>query len=194
VKGIDYDKIFSPVIWFETVQMMLALATLKNWHITGLDIKIAFLYRELKEELYMKQPKGFKVKGQEHKVMHLKCTIYGLKQAALAWWRALDKSMAALGLTHLRSDSGIFVNKNKMIFVIVYVDDVLFLKADKHVLLSLKEQFMKIWECRDLGDATEFLHICMSWLQIGTFKFSYCFLFTITMHIPLPHFLCGCLS
>jgi hypothetical protein len=43
--------------------------------------------------------------------------------------------------------------------VIVYVDDVLFLGADKRVLLSLKEQFMKIWECRDLGDATEFLRM-----------------------------------
>ena len=91
--------------------------------------------------------------------MRLKCAIYGLKQAALAWWRALNKSMAALGLTRLLSDSSIFVNKDRTIFVIVYVDDVLFLGADKHVLLSLKEQFMKIWECRDLGDATEFL--CM---------------------------------
>ena len=63
VEGIDYDKIFSPVVWFKTVQMMLVLATLKNWHITGLDIKTAFLYGELEEELYMEQPEGFKVKG-----------------------------------------------------------------------------------------------------------------------------------
>ena len=138
---------------------MLALATLKNWHITGLDIKTAFLYGELEEKLYMEQPEGFKVKGQEHKVMHLKHAIYGLKQAALAWWRALDKSMAMLGLTRLQSDSGILVNKDKTIFVIVYVDGVLFLGADKHVPLFLKEQFMKIWECRDLGDATEFLRM-----------------------------------
>ena len=67
--------------------------------------------------------------------------------------------MAALGLTRLLSDSGIFVNKYRTVFVIVYVNDVLFLGADKRVLLSLKEQFMKIWECRDLGDATEFLHM-----------------------------------
>ena len=125
MKGIDYDEIFSPVVWFETVWMMLVLAASKNWHITGLDVKTAFLYGELEEELYMEQPKGFKVKGQEHKVMCLKHAIYGLKQAALAWWRALDKSMAALGLTYLWSDSGIFVNKDKTVFVIVYVDDVL---------------------------------------------------------------------
>ena len=51
------------MVQFKTVQLMVALATLKNWHITGLDVKTAFLYRELNEELYMEQPKGFKVKG-----------------------------------------------------------------------------------------------------------------------------------
>jgi hypothetical protein len=87
VEGIDYDEIFSPVVWFETVQMMIALAALKNWHITRLDVKTAFLYGELDEELYMEQPEGFKVQGQDRKVMRLKCAIYGLKQAALAWWK-----------------------------------------------------------------------------------------------------------
>src|SRR6266853_4050843 len=85
VEGIDYDTIFSPVVRFETVQLMVALAALKNWHITGLDIKTAFLYGELNKELYMKQPKGFRVKGQEGKVLCLKCAIYRLKEAALAW-------------------------------------------------------------------------------------------------------------
>ena len=53
VEGIDYDEIFSPMVWFETVRMMLALTALKDWHISGLDIKTAFLYGELDEELYM---------------------------------------------------------------------------------------------------------------------------------------------
>ena len=79
VEGIDYDTIFSLVVQFETVQMMLVLATLKGWHIFSLDIKTAFLYRELNEKLYMEQPEGFKVKGQEGKVLCLKCTIYRLK-------------------------------------------------------------------------------------------------------------------
>src|SRR6201996_3091849 len=159
VEGVDYDDIFSPVVRFETVRMMIALAALKNWHITGLDVKTAFLYGELDEELYMEQPEGFKLNGQEHKVMRLKRAIYGLKQAALAWWKALDKSMAALGLTRLLSDSGLFVNRDKTIVAIVYVDDVLFLGADKPKLLRVKEQFMKAWECRDLGDAQEFLRM-----------------------------------
>jgi hypothetical protein len=123
--------------------MMLALAALKNWHISALDVKTAFLYGELNEELYMEQPEGFKVKGQEGKVLRLLRAIYGLKEAALAWWKVLNKSMGELGFTHLRSDSGIFVNKDQSIIVIVYVNDVLFLGADKQKLLKTKEQFMK---------------------------------------------------
>jgi hypothetical protein len=153
VEGIDYNTIFSPVVQFESVQMMLVLAALKGWHISALDVKTAFLYGELNEELYMEQPEGFKVKGQEGKVLHLLHTIYGLKQAALAWWKALDKFMGELGFTHLHSDSGIFVDKDQSIIIIIYVNDVLFLGADKQKLLKTKEQFMKQWECRDLGNA-----------------------------------------
>ena len=87
----------------------------------------------------MEQPEGFKLKGQEQKVMHLKRAIYGLEQAALAWWKALDKSMANQGFTHLLSDSGIFANKDKSIVAIVYVDDVLFMGADKTQILQAKE-------------------------------------------------------
>ncbi len=122
---------------------MVALAALKNWHITGLDVKTAFLYGKLDEELYMEQPKGFKVKGQEGKVLCLKHAVYGLKQATLAWWKALDKSMGELGFTCLHSDSGIFVNKDQSIIIIIYVDNVLFLGTDKQKLLKIKELFMK---------------------------------------------------
>ena len=152
VEGIDYDEIFSPVVQFETVWMMIALAALKDWHISGLDVKTAFLYGELNEELYMEQPEGFKDPKNNKKVMHLKKAIYGLKQAALAWWKVLDKSMDTLSCTCLVSDSGIFVNKEKTIVIIVYVDNVLFLGANKKDISSLKQCFMKIWECRDLGD------------------------------------------
>jgi len=72
VEGIDYDEYSHQLVRFETVRMMLALAALKNWHISGLDVKTAFLYGELDEELYMEQPEGFKIPSQEHKVMHLK--------------------------------------------------------------------------------------------------------------------------
>jgi hypothetical protein len=83
VEGIDYDDIFSPVVRYETVCIMIALAALSKWHMHSVDVKTAFLYGKLDEELYMEQPEGFKVKGQEHKVFCLRKALYGLKQAAL---------------------------------------------------------------------------------------------------------------
>ena len=67
--------------------------------------------------------------------------------------------MATLGCTCLLSDSGLFFNKERNLIIIVYVNDVLFLEANKRDISSLKERFMKIWECRDLGDTNEFLHM-----------------------------------
>ncbi len=72
------------------MHLLFALAALENWHMTALDVKTAFLYGQLDEEIYMEQPEGFKVKGQELKVLRLRRAIYGLKQASLAWWKELD--------------------------------------------------------------------------------------------------------
>ena len=92
---------------------MLMLVVLENWHITSVDIKTAFLYEKLNEELFMEQPEGFSKPSQEHKVLCLKCAIYGLKQAALKWWEALDEFMAALGFKCLLLDSGVFIYISK---------------------------------------------------------------------------------
>ena len=57
------DQIFSPVVRFETVHLILALATLNKWYIQAIDVHNAYLYGKLDEEIYMEQPKGFRVKG-----------------------------------------------------------------------------------------------------------------------------------
>jgi hypothetical protein len=88
-EGIDFDEIFSPVVRYETVRTLLATAALENWTILALDVKSVFLYGELDEEIYMEQPQGFKIKGQETKVWRLHRAIYRLKQAARAWWNRL---------------------------------------------------------------------------------------------------------
>ena len=53
VEGKDFDQIFSPVVRFETVRLILALAALEGWFLSGLDIRNAYLYGELEEEIYM---------------------------------------------------------------------------------------------------------------------------------------------
>jgi len=98
-----------PSIHSSRWRLILALSALEGWHITGLDVKNAFLYGELDEEIYMKRPEGYCIKGQEHRVWCLLKALYGLKQAALVWWKALSQSMKVLGYTCLTTDAGGFV-------------------------------------------------------------------------------------
>jgi len=161
VEGLDYDQIFSPVVRFETVRLILSLAALEDWTISGLDVRNAFLYGKLDEEIYMEQPEGFRVPNQEHAVIKLKRALYGLKQAGLAWWRTLRESMKELGFEGLTSDAGLFLLKDGGDFVIavIYVDDALFCGPNRDMVLKHKQRFMQKWESRDLGDATEFLRM-----------------------------------
>lgn len=150
------------VVRFETVHLLLALTALNNWYITGLDVRNAYLYGVLAEIIYMEQPEGFRIKGSEDKVLILRKALYGLKQAGLVWWRTLDLYMKTLGFKCLSSDAGIFVRHGEdgsIVVAVIYVDDALFAGPDKKLVDSLKGKFKSHWECRDLGDAKEFLRM-----------------------------------
>ena len=138
---------------------MLALAALEEWYIQALDVKTAFLYGELDEEIYMKQPEGFKIKGKEHLVLRLNRAIYGLKQASLSWWKSMTKSMEKMGFKRCQSDAGVFVLRkgNDIVIAVVYVDDALFMGPNLSLVMKKKQEFMRTWECRDLGEVKEFL-------------------------------------
>ena len=109
----------------------------------------------------MEQPEGFITPGKEQHVLRLKRALYGLKQAGLAWWRALKLSMEKLSFISLSSDAGIFLYQKNGEFVIavIYVNDAIFCGPLDALVEWLKEKFMAIWETRDLGDVTEFLHM-----------------------------------
>jgi len=64
VEGLDFDQVFSPVVRFETVRLLLAMAALGGWVAYGLDVRNAYLYGELDEEIYMEQPEGFREPGK----------------------------------------------------------------------------------------------------------------------------------
>ena len=158
----DFDQVFSPVVRFETVQLMLALAALEDWYITGLDVHSAYLYGKLNEKIYMEQLEGFAAPGLEHKVLCLWHALYGLKQAGLVWWCTLNESLQELGFECLKPEAGIFCYRKKgtnIVIGIIYVDDTLFCSPNKAVVNSIKAQFMCKWECRDLGEPKKFLHM-----------------------------------
>ena len=84
VFGVDYFDTFAPIARLDTIRMLLAIATQKQWKIYQLDVKSAFLNGFLKEEIYVEQPEGFDAKGDEDKVYLLKKALYALKQAPRA--------------------------------------------------------------------------------------------------------------
>jgi Reverse transcriptase (RNA-dependent DNA polymerase) len=160
VEGIDFNELFSPIVHFESVQLILALSALEDYYYAGVDVRNAYLYGKLDEEIYMRQPEGFKVRGQENKVIRLQHALYGLKQAGLAWWKELNSSMNELGFKCLMSDAGLFVCKDfkEIIIAIVYVDNAMFGKNKAQVDFK-KKLFMDKWECCDLGEVKEFLRM-----------------------------------
>ncbi|KAJ2929121.1 hypothetical protein H1R20_g7970, partial [Candolleomyces eurysporus] len=158
IEGIDFKALFSPVVRYESVRFVFALAAIYGWYMTAVDVKTAFLYGKLDEEIYMEQPEGFYHKGQEQKVYRLRRAIYGLKQAARAWWQELEQSVKKMGFVRLNADSGIFIFRSDLgvVILIAYVDDIIFF-GKKSLADEKKAEFMLKWECRDLGTPTEFL-------------------------------------
>ena len=75
-EGIDYNEIFSPVIKHSSIHILLALVAQYELDLDQLDVKTAFLYGDLDEEIYMSQPTGFKTAGKEDMVCKLKKSLY----------------------------------------------------------------------------------------------------------------------
>ena len=127
----------------------------------ALDVKTTVLFGELDKELYMVQPEGFVVQGQESKVCWLSKAIYGLKQATLQWNKQLHKSLVNLGFKRCVSDSRIYVMiiGKDIIIIIIYVDDALFMGSNKAQVLDHKKKLMKKWEPHDPEEAKEYLHM-----------------------------------
>ena len=78
-EGLDYFDTYSPVARKSSIRMLIAIASIHNLEIHQMDVKTAFLNGDLDEEIYMEQPEGFIVPGQEKKVFRLVKSLYGLK-------------------------------------------------------------------------------------------------------------------
>ena len=143
-KGTNYIDIYSPVVHFKTMRLILGLAALKKQYITGLDIRNAYLYGKLDEEIYIEQPKGFT--KDTSIVLRLYKVIYVLKQAGLAQQHQLNASMKELGFERLKSKARIFsycqIGTNNIIGI-VYIDDTFFYGPNKVLLNKIKAKYHK---------------------------------------------------
>ncbi|KAK8689569.1 hypothetical protein V6N13_088283 [Hibiscus sabdariffa] len=96
-EGLDYFDTYSHVSRITSIRMILAIAVLRNLEVHQMDVKKAFLNGELDEEIYMEQPKGHVVPGQERKACRLVKSLYGLKQAPNQWHEKFDNVMMTNG-------------------------------------------------------------------------------------------------
>ncbi|GKE95573.1 ribonuclease H-like domain, reverse transcriptase, RNA-dependent DNA polymerase, partial [Tanacetum coccineum] len=89
-EGIDYDEVFAPVARIEAIRLFLAFASYKGFPVYQMDVKSAFLYGTIKEEVYVHQPPGFVDLAHPHKVYKVVKALYGPHQAPRAWYEILS--------------------------------------------------------------------------------------------------------
>ncbi|GKC85363.1 retrovirus-related pol polyprotein from transposon TNT 1-94 [Tanacetum coccineum] len=94
-EGLDFEESFTPVARLEAIRIFLANDSSKNMTVYQMEVKTVFLNGELKEEVYMSQPKGFVDPNHPHHVYRLKKALYRLKQAPHAWYDTLSKFLLA---------------------------------------------------------------------------------------------------
>lgn len=142
-EGFDFEEVFSPVTRYESIRLLVAIATHYNLQYTQFDVKTAFLYGEIDEELYIETPKG--VKLSNNKALKLQKGLYGLKQAPRVWNNKFKQTVEKIGFRATISDPCVFYEPEKRIYLCIYVDDGLLFAANSNDLQAtlnyLKEQF-----------------------------------------------------
>ena len=106
--GIDFGDIFSPVAKVTSIRLLLFVVAAFDFELEQMDVKTTFLHRDLEEEIYMKQPKGFMVKGKNELVCRLKKSLYGLKQSPRMWYQKFDTYIWRLGFTKSKEGDCVF--------------------------------------------------------------------------------------
>jgi hypothetical protein len=171
-QGEDYTETFAPVMKYQSLRTILALACEEGMHVHQMDVKTAFLNGELEEEVYMEQP-DYMVQ-QENKVWKLKRALYGLKQAPRAWNRRLHLFLEGLGFCRSLYDTAIYVKGkgDDRIIISVYVDDLLIVSKNLNSVEAVKTKLKQEFEMSDFGEASSILGIQITrnleqgWLEL----------------------------
>jgi hypothetical protein len=136
VEGIDFGEIFSSVAKLTSIRFMLFVVVAFDFEVEQMDVKKTFLHGDLEEEIYMKQPEGFVVKGKKELVCKLKKSLYGLKQSPRMWYQKFDTYMLGLGFTRSKEDHCVYFKLigDHLIYLVLYVDDMLLIGNNKEII------------------------------------------------------------
>ncbi|GJX50065.1 putative ribonuclease H-like domain-containing protein [Tanacetum coccineum] len=140
-EGINYDEVFAPIARIKAIRLFLAYASFMGFMVYQMDVKSAFLYGQIEEEVYVCQPLGFEDPDNLDKVYKVVKALYGLHQAPRAWYETLAKYLLDKGFHKGKIDPTLFIKKQKgdILRVQVYVDDIIFGSTKKELCIEFEK-------------------------------------------------------
>ncbi|GJX04606.1 putative ribonuclease H-like domain-containing protein [Tanacetum coccineum] len=139
-EGIDYDEVFAPVARIEAIRLFLAFASFMGFTVYQMDVKSAFLYGTIEEEVYVNQPPGFVDPEFPTRVYKVEKALYGLHQAPRAWYETLSTYLMENRFRRGTIDKTLFIKKIKNdILLVEQRKDGIFLSQDKYVYDIIKK-------------------------------------------------------
>nr|GEW41677.1 retrovirus-related Pol polyprotein from transposon TNT 1-94 [Tanacetum cinerariifolium] len=170
-EGINYDEVFAPVARIEPIRIFLAFASYMGFTIYQMDVKSAFLYGKIDEEVYVSQPTGFIDPKFLKKVYKVVKALYGLHQAPSAWYATLSTFLVKSGYRRGIIDKNLFIKKDKkdIMLVQVYVDDIIFGSTKKSWCDEFEALMKSRFQMSSVGKLTFFLGLQVKQKEDGTF-------------------------
>lgn len=162
VDGVHYreDNKSSPVVSDITIRIVFVLAIMAKMYMEVLDVKGAFLHGEFEdgERIYMEIPQGFEKHFPRNYVWLLLMTLYGLKQAAIAFWRKLVLMLTNIRFKRSKADPCLFFKwgPNGLTMITSVIDDMNIVGAKEDVL-NAKEDIKRFFECDEVGETKEYV-------------------------------------
>ena len=155
-QGHGYEETFSPIAHMTTVRTLLAVASVRQWLISQLDVKNAFLNGEHHEEVYMQPPPGYSI--LDGMVCQLCRSLYGLKQAPRAWFEHFSSVVIDAGFKPSDHDPALFVHTSpRGRTLLLYVDDMIITGDDSQSIAFVKQRLSETFLMSDLGPLRYFL-------------------------------------
>ncbi|GJT40068.1 putative ribonuclease H-like domain-containing protein [Tanacetum coccineum] len=112
-EGIDYDEVFAPVARIEAIRLFMTYALFMNFVVYQMDVKSAFLYGTIEEEVYVSQPLGFVDPEFPEKVYKVEKALYCLHRAPRAWYETLSTYLLDNGFYRGQIDKTLFIKRVK---------------------------------------------------------------------------------
>ncbi|GKC00471.1 retrovirus-related pol polyprotein from transposon TNT 1-94, partial [Tanacetum coccineum] len=157
-EGIDYDEVFSHVARIEAIRLFLVYASFKDFMVYQMDVKSAFLYGKIEEEVYVCQPPGFEDPNFLDRVYKVEKALYGLHQAPKAWYETLSTYLLDNEFQRGKIDKTLFIKRYKgdILLVQVYVDDIIFGSIKKELCNAFEKLMHEKFQMSSMGELTFF--------------------------------------